>query len=447
MKLHKTDDILIEINKIRNIESIKFSDAAIIKTSNKPPIIRNELLEDNNILVIPMLTVTYAGMNIITLSSQDKYFNELVEKVKEVYLKEKDKIIKPFNKTIDIDDNSKKILLSNNVNDTNNSYNFYKDKESYDKPLILNDKKIKILLPIIEYVVKENLILFNKYFKIKNDIKGYSGTGNYVLSGYIDDIYNFYPTIINIDENNYEIKISNIIKNKVILDIKVRFTDNKIEFISEMDKLNYYYYESFEYEDNNLINTKELDINNKCELFKKGKIKSTNEIIPLASLDEENTNVKWYKLPWNANLGIINEVNEIDKDNKTIYNKLIYNYSNNELFINKVLSSNRFIRTGNNYLEDRNIKFDNIEKTIFGIKDNDLIIIETKFNDNGLTGTYKEKYQGKYFYHISNKINFNELDKDNIYPVNKIMGIYEDGDLLDNDNIKRYIKTSGNMSR
>ena len=434
-----TNEILIQINTIKNIESINFSDASIIKMSKDKPIITNELLENGKELIIPMLTVTYNGMNIITLCSQDEYFNTYVEKVKEVYLKEKDRIIPPFNKTIEIDDNSKNILLSGIINDNNNSYDFYKDKEGYDKPLILNDKKIKFLLPIIEYVIKENLKLFNKDFKIKNEIKGYSGTGNYVISGYTDGIYDFYPSNISINENTYEINIGNIIKNNVPLKIIIRFKDNKIELISIMNKLKYYYYESFNYEDNIIINTKELDIDNKCVLFNKEKINKNSEEV-LSNIDEDNNNVEWYKLPWNANVGIINNIQEIDSNNRKIFNKLIYSYYDKDIFVNKILSSNRFIRDTNSYLENKNLKFDIIEKNIFGIKDNDLIIIETKFNDNGLTGTYKEKYQGKYFYHITNKNEFNEIDKNNLISINKDMDIYTDGDILENDNIKKYIK-------
>ena len=66
--------------------------------------------------------------------------------------------------------------------------------------------------------------------------------------------------------------------------------------------------------------------------------------------------------------------------------------------------------------------------------------METKFSDNGITGTYKENYQGKYFYHISNKTNFSELNRNNLIPVTRDMDIYRDGDLIDNDNIKQYVK-------
>ena len=92
MKTKMMDVDSITISKIHNLESITIRDLGLsLRTDNTS--LKNELLENGNTLIIPMVSISYDGANILVLTSKDKNFNYFVNKVKEVYLKEKDGII------------------------------------------------------------------------------------------------------------------------------------------------------------------------------------------------------------------------------------------------------------------------------------------------------------------------------------------------------------------
>nr|MCR5482873.1 hypothetical protein [Bacilli bacterium] len=89
MKINAMNDERIAISNIENIESIKFGDLGLtgVKSTN------NGLLNNGNTLIKPMLTIAYNGANILVLSSDDENFDYFVKKVRDIYLKEKDKPI------------------------------------------------------------------------------------------------------------------------------------------------------------------------------------------------------------------------------------------------------------------------------------------------------------------------------------------------------------------
>ena len=100
MQIQGMDQLLIEIQNIRNIESISIDD--FLYTTGD---------------LVPLLTVIYDKGKTIMLSSKEKYFDTLVKKVVEIYNDEKDNILEdsitdPFKlrRRISIDEHTKEIL-------------------------------------------------------------------------------------------------------------------------------------------------------------------------------------------------------------------------------------------------------------------------------------------------------------------------------------------------
>ena len=75
------DKTLLTINSIKNLESIKIYDLPSFK------------LDDTRKYVLPAMMISYDGGKYLNMYSREKYFNEFVLKVQEVYLKEREKYI------------------------------------------------------------------------------------------------------------------------------------------------------------------------------------------------------------------------------------------------------------------------------------------------------------------------------------------------------------------
>ena len=112
MKYYGMDPSLVQIYNIRNLESVKVWD-----------LVQNEI---GKRVIVPAILIIYDGGKQLNLCAKDKYFDIYVKKVVEVYKDEKDNILEdnltdPFRlkSRIDIDDNTKKIFESGNLEKIN----------------------------------------------------------------------------------------------------------------------------------------------------------------------------------------------------------------------------------------------------------------------------------------------------------------------------------------
>ncbi len=426
MKINAMDEERIAISHIENIESITFSDIANNSGSN---------------MIKPMLSVAYNGANILVLTSDDKNFNYFVNKVRDVYLNEKDKPIEGsiLKRYISIDDLSKKILLSDTVTQTSDLYNYYSNIDSYNERLISEEHEVKALLPLIHYVINSNLSNINRNANLEKGIKGYSPTGLYTIYESIDGIYIPIPIRIIKNNNSYEITIANIFGELNPLNVTINFNKTDLSINSSVKNLNYNSYEDFKYEDGLITNTKEIYINGKCLYKNPIKYEKLSEIPSISKLDE-NDNLDWFELPWGASIGFKNEENIIDKESKTVYRKVQYVDNYEDTLINIESAEKRFERKTKDFRKAKDIIFDDVDKTMTCFKDNGCIFIETAFNENGTLGVYKDLYAGKYFYQFSTAKDFNSINGNNTYPVKKEYEIYEPGDLKENYKIRKKVK-------
>jgi hypothetical protein len=435
------DEERIAISEIRNLESVRFSDLGVSSINNSKTSLYNELLDDGNTLIIPMLIVVYDGAKVIVLSSKDENFEYLVKKTKDVYLKEKDSTIEGdfFKRGINIDEYTKKILLSDTVIQTSDLYKYYENIESYDKKLISSDSEYYALLPLIEYVLKTNLYNINRNFKLENKLKGYSASGNYILYGSINEIYTPMPMRITKSNNKYNIKVSNVFKEHKPLDITINFNRTSLDIISSVSELNYQSLETFKYEDNSLSNRKEIYVEDKCVYVDPTTIDESNYIPNIIKLDERD-NLRWFKLPWNASIGFSNIETKIDEESKTAYRKIQYVGVNKNTAINIESAEKRFIRNSKDFRKMKDLVFDDVDKTMTIFNDGENTFIETSFSEDGAVGVYRESYANKYFYQVSSANNIEEINNTNTYPVSREYEVYEPGELLNNYEIKKLVK-------
>lgn len=442
MKTKMMDVDSITISKIHNLESITIRDLGL-SLRNDNTSLKNELLENGNTLIIPMVSISYDGANILVLTSKDKNFNYFVNKVKEVYLKEKDGFIEGsiLKRKIDIDEESKKILLSDTLTKSSDLYNTYESKDSYELSLMPRDKEIKALLPLIEHIISDNLSNVDKKFTLDKDLKGYAPTGRFTLSGYINGEYLRVPIYIKKDNNKYYLRIGNVFEKLKPLDVVINFERTSLDIISSVDELNYSSYESFKFNNGKLTNLKEIHVGDKCLFTDSLSIGIPTDAPVLANIDNSNT-TNWFKTSWNAYLGFIEEENRIDDSSSIDYRSIQYIDTNDDVFINIQSAEKRFNKRTKDQINVNGMIFDEVDKKMVGYKnkEDDLIYIETKFNENSSSGDYKEKYANRYFYHVSNANSFDEINNTNTISISRECDVYNPGDLIGNHKVRKVSK-------
>ena len=448
MKLKSMNDVELAINNIHNIESISFKDIAFISAGLSKTNTYERILNDNNQLFIPILSISYAESNALALTSFDKEFDNFFKKVREVYLKEKDRPIpgRICKKYIDIDDYSKKILLSDSIIETSDLYSFYEDKTGYNDGLISKEKEVYGLLPLISYIIDTNLSMFEKHFKSYNKIKGYGARGNYVLYGEINNIYTPIPIQINKMSNNvYKLNIGNIFNDLLSLNVTINFNKTSLDIDCEVPEYNYKFLESYTYDDK-LTSTREMYLKDKLYYSNPIVFDKLSDIPSISPVDVssdqkdlEFNKLDWFHLPWGADIGFKNIDDKIDDNTKVSTRKIQYLDRNDNVFINLLSAEKRIIRRTRDFRTTRDIIFDDVDKTIVGYRDDDITYLSTRFGDDGVTGVYKDKYAGKSFYHVTSD-DFDNLNSNNLYSVGYDLGVYEQGDLLQNPKIKNKVR-------
>lgn len=444
MKLVSMDDVECAINNIHNIESISFSDLALVSVGKSKTDTYSRVLEDGNQLFIPLLTVVYDGANILNLTSLDKHFNKFVKKVRDVYLKEKDNPIQGdfFSSYIKIDDYTKKILLSDSVIKTSDLYSFYEGKTGYDELLISNEKEVLGLLSLIIHIIDTNLSMFKKHFTFGNRIQGYGPRGNYVLEGKINNEYtNCLLRFSKLGNNTYNFDLGNVLGDLTPLKVRVSFNKASLDIVCKSDKSDYQLLESYTYNDGEVIGTREAYLNDNLKYSETLKIEKLSSDVPLSKIDEDDS-LDWFQLPWGSSIGFKYIDEKVDDEISTSSRKVQYISINNDVFINLKSAEKMLIRKTPDFKIVKDIIFDDVDKTMIGYKDDDITYIRTTFGADGAVGEYNDKYAGKSFYHVSSATSFEELNKSNIYPVGYDLDVYDQGDLLNNFKVKN--KARGN---
>ncbi len=413
MRIRKMDDMLLEINSIKNIRYIKIYDLLISRMS------------DN--LLLPAILINYDGKT-INLCSKDDYFDELINKVIEVYNDEKNKVyVDDFGreKKIEIDDESKKILLSGNLT-KNSKYDLYKKKEKYDDNFIFQIDEVRLLIPIIKYQLELFVKLVDKVLILDSDIYGYKD--NYNMRCKINGLDSIIIlNYIKIDNCNYRIDVRGLL-GKVISNT-ITINRDRIEIVSNVDNISYM---------NSLYTNSKRFVS---QVRSDGR-RIAYEDHYLSEVDNPISNLidsdyTFYALPWGGYLGSNITRTELDSNAHIYTNDLVYYLEYNDSFVLRNFYYKEYKKDKKDNTIVRNMLLDNLSKDIYGIKvSDDVYLISTYFDQ---VGFYKNIVSNKYFYHLVRARNIEEIDRRNIIGIDK-KEFLDRTDVLDTERIGRVMK-------
>lgn len=431
MKLNTMDETLLKINKLKNIESISYKD--IISTIN-----------DDKYTIIPSFIVFYDGLKILNLTSLDKHFNIFVKKLKQVYLEEKDNIVEDSpiygKKNIQIDDFTKKMLLESNLDEINSLYKFYNEDNGYTHSLLFKEDELKIIIPIIKHQLKEVLKTFDKVIDFDNKIKGYNNvySWNTKIDGIPSTNYFIYQKN---SPNTYFFECIGLIKELIPISIEINFKDNGISINTWIKDLKYSNYKTYNISEKNITEEKSIYLNENLKSYEKNNLEKTTcqlkNIIDIGYKEE----LDWYKLPWSSAIYGIKRIKtpiSSEKEN-IIYQRSIYLDTTDNNFIIKDIITKKYKKDSTSLVDTIDVTFDNINKTIIGYKEKDLIILETSFLSDQLTKP-RNNYENKYFYHTTLNNSFKNIKEEELIPLNKEKEIIKKTDLLKTNKIKKLIR-------
>ena len=435
MQLYGMDKELIEIYNLHNIESIKLWDLVLNGTGK--------------MMVVPTLLVTYDGGKYLNLSAKDKNFRVFVQKVVEVYQNEKDNLLEdgltdPFRlrPRINIDEKTQEILLSGRLEQLDEIYSFYDGKDSYDSSLLFQIDEVKLLLPMIEYHIKNLYSFTDRVVTFDEGLSGYRD--NYVINGQIDGIEVSFPLQFHkIDNDEYEIYVGG---QRETLGIRIKFSKDAIGvelIIPAYNLVSSYLYHITKGAPKvtHEIKKKGLPV-----AFEDRDLEVTvNEWENLADLDYDNSLI-WYRLPWGALYGVSNTIKEVSETEKVvgIHNMIID--SNNNSFSRREYYAKTYIRNKTVAVDALEMVMDEVKKTINGVcisQSEGIYAIETGFTDKvlGSSGYYDEKLKNRYFYHLcQSKEGIKGIGRDSLKPVGKDDRVLQASDMLNKAAMLKLVK-------
>lgn len=440
MMIRTMDPMLIRIYQIKDIEEISYQD--LVPSSN-----------EGKINVLPSLYVTYDGGKYLSLCSQDKYFDVFVRKVFQVYNLEKDRVIvdpdfDPFGSRtkLRIDDRTKAILESGNLTRINEIYCFYDQKKSYENSLVFQNDKLKLLLPVIKYHLKQLFDCTDRVITMEETlINGYRNNYGimYKLDGVIDTLLiNF----INNSDNEYFLNIRS--KDKRFKPIEMRIKFNKTSIDVDTYFKDYDLFSSNEYRVNRdstidsifRVTKKGLPI-----IYKNNALDKLDNPLPNITGIDSSDDVTWYLLPWNAMYGVKNEIQVLSDVDEIVMTHNKYLALVDDEFMLKEYASKEYQRRKTFDANANRVVMDEVDKRIYGLlldeKEN-IYLLETYFSDVVRSNGYYDSYlSDKYYYHIGqNKDRLLSLNRNDLVTINQDNNIVRSADLLVTDDMKRLLK-------
>lgn len=426
MQFNTMDETLISIYNIRNIESIKLYDMVLNSAST--------------FSIVPALLVYFDGGKALNLCAKDEYFDTLVKKVVEVYRDEKDNVLEDnltdpfhFSRNIDIDEHSKTVIENGSLEQVNQLYTFYENKEHYEGSLFFEKDEVELLLPIVKYHIY--LFLSNSDITIHFDdeLSGYRN--NYILSGKVNGIPLDFPiTFQKIDSNKYKFYIGNVIETTQPMEIEISFEKDKIEVLVSMPKYDLKSSSSYIITNANVKAITNIRKGNTSIYYTNTDLEvGENELLNIANIDQESQ-LSWVKLPWDAYYGFNSSITDLSGSEKLSEIANMYLGINGNSFIKKEFFSKNYYRKSVTGIIGQNVCLDEATKQTIGIcthKNDGIYLIETAFLDTyDSSGYYNEKLKNHYFYHMVKSDDLKSINGKDLISISKDDEVFDSGDIL-----------------
>lgn len=420
MKIVGIDETLKKINELKNIQAISYRDLSSSTGSKN--------------IIVPGFLVVYDGMKTLFLTVNDKYYQEFIQKLREVYLKEKDNVVEENilgTHHITIDEFTKQLLTEGNLDEVSELYSFYQGKTGYKNRLFFEIDEIKAIASIIKYHIKETLKYFDYVIEFDNQIRGYNGTYS------LDATYNGLPTIVPFTINKtsfdtYELKIGGLLTKAIPIKMLISFQEKGLTVNSSIDELKFTNTHIYHLDKEEAYIRKYAYLSGELKAYEvKDLTKGNNEYNNLI-LTQNGEIINWYQLPWNAMLGYCQNEKASDNQETMKYTRNIYFSLESNYFISKDNSSKKYQKDSTVLTERRSLLLDRARKNTIGIIRNGIALIETSFSSDGVTGFYQTNLSGRYFYHIASSNNFESIDKEKTIPLSRQDGVFDSSDIQGN---------------
>ena len=426
MQIIRDEDRLLEISQIKDIERISFQD--IFATEGHTPVI------------LPGFIITYGDKNtMLFLTAQDKFFEEYVRKIREVYLEEKDHVIREGimgKQYIHIDDLSRQMLLNGDLDNVDGIYKHYDGEESYKESLLFEEDRLTAQLPIIEYHLREIAKTFGLTIGKITTSEGINGV--YYMKTTIGKKPVILPVYFEQRENDWKIEIGNVLEDSIPLQIEGTYTKDGIKVHAYIEEYNYSDYTTYTLDKKKMTKAREITYNGKMIHYKEEDLPQVDGTIPntYVELDDENDDLEWYQLPWNAFLGTKEkdlclkedgEIEEGEGEHRLIDRKIVYVSPRKDSFYIKEIATKRYQRRIDDRTLAQSVVLDSVNKSVIGRQKDNISLLETHFADGGVRGFYKTQLAGNYFYQIVE----GEFKKENKKFIGREDGLQDKTDLLD----------------
>ena len=435
--LRGMDSMLIKINEIKDIEEICFSDLAPTSLGDK-------------MTVMPSLFVMYDGGKYMSLCSKDKYFDEFVRKVFQVYNREKGMLVSdprfdPFGqrKEIKIDERTKTILESGDLTKLNEIYGFYDGKKSYDRSLLFESDVLRQLLPIVKYHLKLAFNCTDKAVTFEDNIVNGFRT-NYGLEYKIDGMVDMLLiNFLSYDGNTALLKIRSREKNFKPIEMAISFNNNDITVDTHFKDYDLFISNTYEVKKNNtIINIFRVIKNNETVIYKTRELEKCENLLPNVSSIDSDDEIIWYQLPWNALYGVNNQIQTLSEVDEIVMGHNKYLAIVNNEFMLREYASKEYRRKKTFEAHANRVVMDQVKKNVYGVLVNEkegIYVIETYFGDAMRTNGYYDTYlEDKYFYHIAQSKNgLQGLDKKGLVTISQDDQIIKGADLLVVEDLKK----------
>ncbi len=416
MLVKRASDLEMQIEQLKDLKSIFYQDIYLGNTSGKER-------------VLPGFLVFYGNGKELFLTVNDPFFASFVKRLREVYLEEKDRVLResvlgPV--SIEISDLAKTILLNGELEVAPSYLKKYEGSDSYSDSLLLEEDRVKAFFPVVEYHLRKVM----RDFQIEmGDIQLSDGiNGNYYLKTTIHQAPILLPISFQQEGMNYEIMIGNLFSNCIPLQMNLSFVKDGIRVLSSIPEYDYYDYFNYMLEGGIPFRQEEIEWNGKMIRFEKEHLTKVEDL-PSNILPKEEF-IHWYLLPWNGFLGVSEKKNSLT-DQDSLLERHIYSiWRSNDNYFENEYSSKQYQRNQPSEVDFVKVVLDTFYKTNIGIKDGDYRLMETKFSDDGKTGFYQEKLANNHFYCISDALSWDHFDDHSCF-LGRQDGVEDKADLLD----------------